>query len=119
MMNAPTRKQAVTDLVRLRRPLDDALAELRRFPWDSDEELVELGPTELRHALNRYLAGDLTAEGLEDWANAIEGRDDIAFTPQDIIDLITELANPLLYRSLTPENVRDLASRIDTLTQSH
>ena len=114
-MSTQAREQAVADLVRLRRPLDEAIAGLRRFPWDSDEELVELEPADLRRVLDRYLAGDLSAEQLEDWANAVEGRDDIGFRPRDVIDLIAELANPTLFRPLTQETVRDLVRQVDAL----
>jgi hypothetical protein len=114
-MSTPAREQAVADLVRLRRPLAEAITSLRRFPWDSDEELVELGPADLRRVLDRCLAGDLSAEQLEDWANAVESREDIAFEPRDVIDLVAELANPTLFRPLTQETVRDLVGRVDAL----
>ena len=45
----------------------------------------------------RAIAAELSAEQVKDWANAIEGRDDIEFDPQDekaVADAIFLLANP-------------------------
>lgn len=108
------RFEALEDLVRLRRPVAEAIAQMRSFPWDADEELVTLGPTELRGVLRRFLDGQLTPDQLEDWANAVEGREDIAFEPPMTLDLVSELANPALHRTLTPENVHDILTRLDS-----
>lgn len=79
--------------------------------------MVELGPFELTDVLDRFLRRELTAEELEGWANAVEGRDDIAFRPSEIIDLMAELANPLLFAALTPDTVRELTRRTMTLAE--
>src|SRR5256885_11135923 len=106
------RRTAVLDLVELRRPVADAVNAVRTFPWDAEEELATLGPGQLGHVLDLFLAGNLSAQELEDWANAVEGRDDIAFEPREVVDFLSELANPLLHKALTVESVRDLRGRI-------
>jgi hypothetical protein len=78
----------------MRRPLDDVMKTLHQYPWDSKDELTEFGPAELRYALDSFLDGALSAEQLEAWANAIEGRDDIGFRPSALIDLVAKLAKP-------------------------
>jgi hypothetical protein len=114
-MSQLDRSQAVADLVFLRRPLPDAVAQLRSFPWDADQELVTLGPAALQAVLERTLGGELSAQQLEDWANAVEGRDDIAFEPQAMVDLVAEVANPVLYEPLTTDTVLDLLGRLKAL----
>ncbi|MBB5159621.1 hypothetical protein [Saccharopolyspora phatthalungensis] len=95
--------------------MHEAIAELRTFPWDCDEELVTLGPSELRTAIEKFLVGNLSAQELEDWANAVEGRDDIDFAPEEMTDLVAEIANPLLFEAITPESMTNLANRLSVL----
>lgn len=98
------------------RPRD--LAErLRAFGWDSDEELVVLTRADAIGVLRRFQAGGFSAEDVEQWADAIEGRDDIGFEPhaQSLLgELLFELANPALTEPLTPELA---AAWIDRLSQ--
>jgi len=115
MMDITERREAVADLVQLRTSVDDAVSALRRFPWDCEDELVMLGPAELRHVLRAFLGGSLSANQLENWANAVEGRDDVSFEPREMIDLVTELANPLLFKPLSTETAREMLQRIDSL----
>jgi len=69
----------------------------------------------LRTALEEFVNGDLSADELETWADSVEGRDDIEFTPREIIDLIAEIANPLLFSPLNKDSARELLTRIDAL----
>jgi hypothetical protein len=114
-MNVDSRQEAVADVVHRRRPLIEAVMTLRRYPWDCEEELVELGPNVLRSALTDFLAGFISAADLEDWANAVEGRDDIAFVPSGVVDVVAALANPLLYEPLTRETALQLLHDVDAL----
>lgn len=71
-------------------------SELAVFPWDS-EELVDLGASALAEILQRYLAGYVSPVDLTEWADAIEGREDIGFrSPKGrmIKEIIYEIANP-------------------------
>jgi hypothetical protein len=114
-MKVDSRQEAVADVVHRRRPLIEAVMTLRRYPWDCEEELVELGPNVLRSVLTDFLAGSISAADLEDWANAVEGRDDIAFVPSEVVDMVATLANPLLYEPLTQETARQLLRDVDAL----
>lgn len=115
-MDVNQRRAVVADLVGIRKPVEQAAARLREFPWDSDEELVVLGPAEMRAALRKFIDGTISASDLEAWANAVEGRDDIRFEPAGIIDLITEIANPILFSPITIPSMRALLARIDELS---
>jgi hypothetical protein len=115
-MTIQRRKAAVENLVHLRVPVNEAINALKPFPWDFEQELVTVGIAEIVAALNRFLAGNLSAEELEAWANGVEGRDDIDFSPREVIDLITEIANPLLFSPLDTQTVRKLITRVDSLS---
>ena len=67
--------------------------------WDYDGEPVVLRGVQVESVLLRFLAGELNAVELEDWANLIEGREDIIFEAEredTIEDVIYCLANPVL-----------------------
>jgi hypothetical protein len=86
-------------------PLEETVAALREFPWDSDEELVTLTAGHVVEVLRRCCAGELTAREVEDWADAVEMREDLGFedSPDERAqDAVNFLANPLLNGELTP-----------------
>jgi hypothetical protein len=107
----------------LRRILDcppdiDALAaDLRKFPWDSDERLVCISRGHLKEILERFLVGELTAEQVKRWANVLEMRDDVDFedgrfgAPREVFH---ELANPYLTEPLTRESAARMHSELAT-----
>ena len=79
---------------------------LRAYNWDSDEEFVTLTKKDIHLVLDRYLRSELTSKEVEDWADAFDMRDDVGFEDEDTIDIIGELANPVV--PLTPEYARKL-----------
>jgi hypothetical protein len=112
------RRGAVENLVHLRVPVDEAISALKPFPWDSEHELATLGAAEVKVALEKFIDGRVSAEELEIWANGVEGRDDIDFTPHEVIDLITEIANPLLFSPLSTDTASKLLARINSLSNT-
>jgi hypothetical protein len=105
------RKEALVALLAYNAPLDQLVCALKQFPWDSEQELVTLKPVHIRAVLLRYLAQEITAQQVEDWANAIEGREDIAFEEafESILgECIHQLANPLLTKPLTKDLAEEL-----------
>lgn len=106
-----TRTEILSKLLAYQTPLDELTQLLQQFPWDCDAELVVLTPDHVRHIINRYLSGELNAQQLEDWANAIESREDIGFLPgyEDALgDVIHQLANPLLTQPITSLSAQGL-----------
>jgi hypothetical protein len=84
------------------------------FGWDSDEELIALEPAHALSVLSRFLASELSATEVEDWANAIECREDIGLTQEaPITDALFELANPLITRPLTRQSATDLVAKLN------
>jgi hypothetical protein len=77
------------------RPIEDLRAALAEFEWDCSEPLVSLTSEHLLPILRRFLAGELTAEAVEAWADLVEARDDIAFPDDQVLDAIFMLANPM------------------------
>ena len=91
--------------------------QLRKFSWDADEALVILTREHIASVLNRYLAGELNEKQVEDWADLIEGREDIDFDEmhEDVIrDLMHELANPLLTQELSHNSAKKMLDELST-----
>jgi len=88
---------ALNDLIALSRPVDLILSELRGFTWDSPNELVVLTTSALKKILERFWSGEVSETDLEKWGNAIEGRDDIAYSDSKVVEnAIYDLANPAI-----------------------
>lgn len=109
------RQTALTDLLTFRAPIERLVDALKQFPWDSETGLVLLTPEHIQNVVLRYLNGELTGQQLEDWANAIESREDISFASAHenvLADAIFQLANPTLTTPITKKSVQDLITRL-------
>ena len=83
------RVDALNDLLQLRIPVADGIRNLGQFPWDSPEELVVLAVADVVSALESYARGEMDTDGLESWAEAIAGRDDVAMETK-AADVLTQ-----------------------------
>ena len=90
-----------------------AANDLSKFAWDSDAPLVQLQATHIVNALSKFVAGEASVGDIEDWANAIECRDDIAYSPQSSVGVaLHELANPLLTEPLSQQSAQRLIASL-------
>ena len=120
-MRMPTRgprgrRDALQDLVRFRLNAQSALDELRPYGWDSADDLVVLFRVDMTRALDRFLSGQSSMTDLSDWAEALESRDDVGFEADVVIDVLFELANPLLFGEATIESATAQIGRLQSLT---
>ncbi len=102
--------ELLNSLLKFEQPLSEILPLLNSFEWDSEKALILLNKRHIVEIIQRYLDGKLSSSEVEDWANAIEGREDIEYErdcEQMIDDAIYELANPLLTRSLSADSARE------------
>lgn len=63
----------------LDRPIAEIQAILRGLDWDYPVAMVKLTRDHIRNILESVKAGTIETAGIEDWANCVEGRDDIGF----------------------------------------
>ena len=102
-------------LVNFDQPLSTILPILKTFPWDSSEAIITLKKEHLLDILDRYLHNALSATDLENWADAIECREDIAYETDYealINDIIFDLANPTLNDPLLPKIIEQYISQL-------
>ena len=116
-MKNQTRSQLLNALLTFEQPLSDILDSLNRLSWDSEEVLIKLQKKHIIHLLQRYLQGQLSITDVENWANAIEGREDIEPEENDqgILDeILFYLANPLLSQPLSHESAQDYLTQLNS-----
>jgi hypothetical protein len=113
---AGDRRELVLDVIQIRRPLHAAIEALAQLPWDCEQELALVGRPDALRVMRRFLSGDLTSTEVEDWANALEARDDVGFDDdaRDLVeDFIFTMANPLLTEPLTAPTARAWEARLE------
>ena len=104
-------------LVELHLPVSESLQRLAKFPWESEHPLIIVTRFDLARVLRGFLDGTLESGDCEEWANAIESREDLGFdaaTEETLKDVVFELANPLLTGPLTPVVAAELLGRVRT-----
>lgn len=99
--------------------LEQIRTALQQYDARREEDLVNLTRTQIIAILERFLKQSLTRQQVEDWADAVEGREDIEFGNDcdDItLDAIHEVANPEMEGQLTALKAKAL---IDRLLEEH
>ena len=112
------RKKALEALLGFEQPVEQLRNALAAYPWDADTELAFLSVGHVANVLNRFVADRNAAIEVENWANAVEGRDDIGFesaNEQLLRELAHELANPLVTQPLTRERAIELLKKMEKL----
>jgi len=114
MQHAPERMALITELITLSRPLDDILRDLARHSGDPDAELANVERGHVVSMLERYLSGELDEATVEEWADAIELRDDIGLAENDKLlqQALFDLANPPVAEPLTAPRAKTLISML-------
>jgi hypothetical protein len=113
MSNSNVRRSVLMSLLALDRPIGDIKSELAAFAWDDAADLVRLTRGQIRTILQRFMAGDISAETVELWADAVECRDDIDLAQDEgVIDAIFILANPSINGRLNNHLAEQILSNI-------
>jgi hypothetical protein len=100
---------ALEDLLLLRIPVDTAANRVKKFPWDSETEMVVLTTHDCLRLLDGYLSGRLTGGDCELWAFTLEGRDDVGLergSEPMLKDFLFDTSSPELQGPLTTEVAR-------------
>ena len=104
------------DLVSFSKPINELSNMLSQLDWDYEGQPFIVNASEIKSALKRFLAGECTAQELEDWANLVECREDLEFEEKQfeaIENVIDCLANPVLQGEITPASCEDLLGSLD------
>jgi hypothetical protein len=107
------RIEAVTNLLNAYPSVSQSCAAMSAFPWDSDGPSVDMRVTHLINLLEAYLSGSLGPSQIEEWANAVESREDISYFPDSTVGgVIHVLANPTLEGLLSPSGAKEMIASL-------
>lgn len=106
-----TNRELLNDVLSFKYSWPLLAEKLRGIPFSAHESVVVGNPEHVISALERFLAGKLSALDIEEWANIIEMREDIALDERTK-EAVWELANPTLTQALTPEVARRIVSTL-------
>ena|SRR3990170_1146619 len=107
------RTELLARLLRMERPLGPVLEKLAEFGWDSDQELLEVSASDIRIALQAYIDKKVSSVEIEEWANAIECREDLKIMGK-VKEAIHILANPILTFPLSLQSALKLIDSLNT-----
>ncbi|WP_116963198.1 hypothetical protein [Fastidiosibacter lacustris] len=110
------RFDVLKDLITLNKPVSILAESLSKFDWDYEGQPLIVMVSQIREVLKRFLAGDYSAQELEDWANLIECRQDLEFEEKkhnEIANVIYCLANPVLEGEITADSCKVLIATLD------
>jgi hypothetical protein len=108
-----SRESLLKALLWFTRPIPDIARDLSAYGWDAPSPLVVLDAVHISSVLSRFMAGELSSMQVDDWANCIEGRDDVGYDPSSAVGLaLHELANPLLTCPLTRQSATTLVATL-------
>ncbi len=108
-----TRKEILEDIVSMNGNLCCLENEISSFPWDSEEELIEINSSHLSSVIKGYLEDKVELETLVKWANMIECRDDIGFGNEYHQEVIFELANPEINGETTKDSLKETLAKLE------
>lgn len=103
-----TRKDLLLDLISLSGPIDQILADLSSFGYDTKVSPMIIRYEDLLRILEKTVKEGNEFDLLEKWADAVEIRDDIDFVDDELKELIFELANPALNGPITRDRVIEM-----------
>ena len=110
------RFDVLRNLVAFNKPLSVLADSLSKFDWDYEGQPLIVMASQVREVLTRFLAGEYSAQELEDWANLIECREDLEFEEkkhEEIANVIYCLANPVLEGEITADSCKALIASLD------
>ena len=82
-------------------PLDEINQNLKKYPWESEKDLVVLSVDHVKNIYKLFQKEKINDSDIEKWSNMIEGREDIGFENELLKDFIYEIANPAINGSIS------------------
>ena len=102
------------DLVKFNRDLESIKNDLKKFDWDIEAPIYTISVQDIRHIIDKALQSEISIEELENWANAIECREDIDLESEELREIVFELANPSLFEIVTPTLLKKILETLNT-----
>lgn len=111
-------QEVIKNLVTLSKPIEKIREDLKSSDWDSDDEVL-MTSSDVVKVLNRFISQEINVATIVEWANLIEGREDIDYQEpffEEIKQLIYELANPDIEGEIKTETISRWIERLSLLS---
>lgn len=105
------RQTILSSLLNFSKNIDEIRIELQSLPWDYDGSPVIFSRSHILNILLRFLRKEVNEIEVENWANLIEGREDIDFEngySDELSQMIYQLSNPELERKLDIDTCKEM-----------
>ncbi len=116
-ISSTDRIKLVQACIELPSDFDELRRQIAKFGWDYDGHIkAVLSRADVVTILQRYLKSEIGNKQIEDWADFLEGRDDVAFengAEAILNEVIHVLANPILDGGLTLEVAKIMLTKIE------
>jgi hypothetical protein len=113
------RAEIVKELVEFKTSSEPLIQELRSFGWGWDgEPLLIITREPILSVIERCLKGELSNAQLQEWAENLEVREDVAFDPRyqvELDDICFRIANPEINEPLTPAVIQGMKAELESL----
>lgn len=110
------RAEILQELARFETPTEPLMVELRSLGWDwSEAPLLVLTKPDFLRIIDRFLEGQIRTSQLQEWAENLEVREDVAFDEKNkelLDDLLFRIATPEVNESLTRDVVQRMKEEI-------
>ena len=110
------RAEILQELARYESPTEPLMNKLGSFGWDwSSEPLLILKKEHFLSIINRFLANQISALQLQEWAENLEVREDVAFDERNaelLDDIFFRIATPFINEPLTKEVVQKMKEQL-------
>lgn len=113
-MSGRSRIEVLNGLLEYNRSLHSIKDDLVNFSFDFNP-LITVTNENIIHILMRYIFGKIDEDTVAEWADTIEGRDDLKYEPEyEYItkEIIRDLANPILAGPLTIDGAKVMTSAL-------
>jgi hypothetical protein len=106
------RIEILKDLVLLQSSIEVLEKELNQYPWDIETPLLKVSKNDIALILKKCLDNEIDFKTLTNWANAIECRDDLDFSTEEIQEIIFEVANSEINEEVTKERLQEIVDEL-------
>jgi len=100
------RTDILKDLVSFSGDLSALKSELSQYSWDTEEPCLIITKSQFSKVLTKCIDQIITFQDLEDWANAIECRDDLDFEDEEMQEIIFEFSSPEINGEITKDRLQ-------------
>lgn len=106
------RKAILLQIFKRKDRLDILKKKIDTFDWDFEYPLLVIKEVDMQHELLRFITEEVSFSEIEEWANILEGREDINFESEKIEQIIYELANPIINQKITYELLKSMLNEL-------